>query len=59
MTAEMPGLDEKDIDVSLERDSLIIRGKKESKTEDKDKSYYHVERAYSSFYRAIPLALRD
>ena len=55
VTAEMPGLDEKEIDVSLERDSLVIRGKKESKTEDKGKSYYHVERAYSSFYRAIPL----
>ena len=55
VTAEMPGLDEKDIDVSLERDSLVIRGKKEAKKEDKGKSYYHVERAYSSFYRTIPL----
>ena len=55
VTAEMPGLDEKEIDVSLERDSLVIRGKKESKTEDKGKSYYHVERTYSSFYRAISL----
>jgi HSP20 family protein len=55
VTAEMPGLDETNIDVSLERGSLVIRGQKESKTEDKEKSYYHVERAYSSFYRAIPL----
>jgi HSP20 family protein len=55
VTAEMPGLNEKDIDVSLERGSLVIRGKKESKTEDKGKSYYHVERAYSSFSRTIPL----
>lgn len=55
VTAEMPGLDGKDIDVSLERDSLVIQGKKESKQEDKGKSYYQVERAYRSFYRAIPL----
>ena len=55
VTAEMPGLDEKNIDVSLERDSLVIRGNKESKKEDEGKSYYRVERAYSSFYRVIPL----
>ncbi|MBE0574846.1 MAG: Hsp20/alpha crystallin family protein [Desulfuromonadales bacterium] len=55
VTAEMPGLDEKDIDVSLERDSLVIRGNKESKKEDKGKSYFRTERAYSSFYRTIPL----
>ena len=55
VTAEMPGLDEKDIDVSLERESLVIRGNKESKNEEKGKTYYQVERAYSSFYRVIPL----
>jgi HSP20 family protein len=55
VTAEMPGLDEKDIEVSLERGSIVIRGNKESKKEDEGKSYYRVERDYSSFYRAIPL----
>jgi HSP20 family protein len=58
VTAEMPGLDEKDIDVSLESDSLVIRGKREATKEDKGKSFYHVERAYSSFYRTVPLACK-
>ena len=55
VTAEMPGLEEKDIDVSLERNFLVISGKKESMQENKEKSYYHVERSYSSFHREIPL----
>lgn len=55
VTAEMPGLDEKDIEVTLEKGSLVLRGNKESEQEDKGKAYYHIERAYSSFYRAIPL----
>jgi HSP20 family protein len=56
VTAEMRGLDEQDIDVSLERDALVIRGKKETKKEDKEKTFYHLERTYSSFYRRIPLS---
>jgi HSP20 family protein len=55
VTAEMPGLDENDIDVSLDRNTLMIRGQKTAEKEDKEKHYYHVERAYSTFYRAVPL----
>lgn len=55
VTAEMPGLDEKDIDISLELNSLVIRGEKKTETESKEKHYSQVERTYSSFYRTIPL----
>jgi HSP20 family protein len=55
VTAELPGIDPKDVDVSLARDVLTIRGeKKEEKKEEKD-NYYHVERSFGSFSRSIPL----
>lgn len=55
--AEVPGMDEKDINLSLKENSLIIEGekKKEFKDEDKKKGYFHSEFSYGSFYRAIPL----
>jgi len=56
VTAELPGIDEKDIDVTLSRDSLNIRGQKQEETEDKGKDYYRSERRYGSFQRVIPLS---
>jgi HSP20 family protein len=57
ITAELPGIDEKEIDVSLSRDSLIIKGEKRSEVEDKGENYYRMERSYGSFQRTIPLPL--
>ena len=56
VTAELPGMDEKDIDVSLSHDSLTIRGEKHQETEDKGKDYYRSERRYGSFHRVVPLS---
>ncbi len=53
--AELPGMDEKDIDVSLSRGVLSIRGEKKEEKEDKGKDYYRMERSYGSFSRSIPL----
>lgn len=55
--AEVPGMDEKDINVTLRNNQLIIEGEKkqETKNEDKEKGYFHSELNYGSFYRAIPL----
>lgn len=55
VTAELPGMDEKDIDVSISRDSLSIKGEKKVEKEDKGKDYYRMERSYGSFSRTIPL----
>jgi HSP20 family protein len=55
VSAELPGMDEKDIDIYINRDSLTIRGEKKEENEDKGKDYYHVERSYGSFTRTIPL----
>jgi len=54
--AELPGMDEKDIDLSLDKDSLTIRGEKKEETEDKGKDYYRSERRYGSFQRVVPLS---
>jgi HSP20 family protein len=53
--AELPGLDEKDIEVLLTDDALTIRGEKREEKGEKGKTYYHMERTYGSFNRLIPL----
>lgn len=55
VTAELPGMDDKDIDVSLTKDTLTIKGEKKEEKEDKGKDYYRAERSYGSFSRTIAL----
>jgi HSP20 family protein len=51
--AELPGLDESDIDISLTNDVLIISGEK--KKEEKIEGYCRIERSHGWFTRAIPI----
>lgn len=53
--AELPGLERKDIDISLERDLLVIKGEKKHEKEESEKHFYRKERRYGSFYRALRL----
>ena len=53
VTAELPGLDDKDIDVHLANGVLAISGEKHAETEDKDRLFS--ERYYGRFERRIPL----
>jgi HSP20 family protein len=53
--AELPGIDEKDLDVSLSEHALTIKGEKKEEKEDQGKGYYRMERSYGSFHREIPL----
>lgn len=55
---EVPGMTEKDLNVTLKDNVLVIEGEKKSETknEDKKKGTYHSEFSYGSFYRAIPLS---
>ena len=53
VTAELPGLDEQDVEVLLEDGGLTLRGEKKSEIEDKDRHYS--ERFYGRFERRIPL----
>lgn len=55
VTAELPGLDEKDVSVSLEEHALIISGEKKEEQEQKTAHSYHMERSFGTFRRVIPL----
>jgi HSP20 family protein len=55
ITAELPGMKEDDIDVTLSDGNLLIRGEKKAEKEDRQKNYYRVERSYGSFARSIAL----
>ena len=51
--AEIPGANEKDIDVSLEDGILSIKGERKLENEDNKDSYYRIERSYGSFSRSF------
>jgi HSP20 family protein len=53
ITAELPGLDEKDIEVNFSDGTLAIRGEKKEEKEEKKKDYYVSERHYGSFQRSF------
>jgi len=55
VNAELPGLDEKDITVDLDEDTLTIRGEKKGKHEEKGRRWYRSEVTYGAFERVIPL----
>ncbi len=52
--AELPGLDDKDVEVSLDDNVLTIKGEKKEEKEDRKKNAYYREISYGSFYREIP-----
>lgn len=53
--AELPGLKEEDVDVSVVGDRLTIKGEKKAETEVKEENYYRSERSYGGFFRSIDL----
>lgn len=52
---ELPGMEEKDIDVTVSESALTIRGERKDKREDKGEHYWQKEMNYGSFSRVIPL----
>jgi HSP20 family protein len=55
VSVELPGLDRKEVDVSLTDSAHTIKGEKKSEREESKKGYHLSERSYGSFYRSIPL----
>lgn len=55
ITAEIPGMDQDDIDVTLTDNIITIKGEKTREKEEQNKEYYHVERSYGSFKRSLQL----
>jgi HSP20 family protein len=53
--AELPGIDPKDIDISINEGVLTIKGEKRQEKEEKEEGYHLVERSYGSFTRSIRL----
>jgi HSP20 family protein len=52
---EVPGIDEKDIDVRLENNTLTVHGERKIEKEEKEENYRRVERQYGSFTRTFTL----
>jgi HSP20 family protein len=55
VTAELPGVDEKDINVSLDDNQLVISGEKKMESTKEEKNWHVEERSYGSFYRSMLL----
>ncbi|MFW6180634.1 MAG: Hsp20/alpha crystallin family protein [Spirochaetota bacterium] len=53
--ADIPGIDQKDLEVTLSGDNLVIKGERKEEKEEKGRHFHRVERRYGGFQRAIPL----
>ena len=53
--AELPGIDEKDVDLEVEDNALTIRGERNAEKETEENDYRRVERSYGSFLRSFTL----
>jgi HSP20 family protein len=57
VTAEMPGVDPKEIEIALTGDLLTLKGEKEKETVEKEERYHRVERTYGAFLRGVRLPM--
>ena len=55
VVAELPGMDEEDVEVSVTDGALVLRGEKESQAEEEDEGYLLRERSFGYFERIVPL----
>jgi len=55
VSVELPGIEEKDLEVSLSPGVLTIRGEKRQEDESERAGYYRLERTYGCFERAVPI----
>ena len=52
---EVPGIEEKDIDIRLENQVLVVRGERKFEKEEKEENFHRIERRYGSFTRSFTL----
>jgi HSP20 family protein len=52
---EVPGVEEKDLQVSVENQTLTVRGERKFESEEKEENFHRIERRYGSFYRSFTL----
>ena len=55
LKAELPGVDQKSIDIHVENNTLTLRGERKLEKETKQENYHRIERAYGSFFRSFTL----
>ena len=55
ITADLPGITQKDVEVKLEDDVLTIKGERKFENEDKKDNYHRIERFYGTFQRSFSL----
>lgn len=55
VSVDLPGVEEKDIEVSLSEGALTIKGEKKAEKEEAGRNYHRIERSYGSFRRSIAL----
>ena len=53
--AELPGIDPKDLEVTVAGNQLVLSGEKKESSETKEKGFYHSETRYGAFHRTVPL----
>lgn len=53
--AEVPGMDAKDIDITVTGDLVTIRGERKQEKEEKEENFHRIERSYGAFSRSIRL----
>jgi HSP20 family protein len=60
ISAELPGVEEKDIDLTVSEDAVTLKAEKKTDREEKDekKNYHLVERSYGMFQRRIPMPFK-
>src|SRR6516162_9143459 len=52
---EVPGIDEKDLDIKLENNTLTVRGERKFEKEEKEENFHRIERRYGAFARSFTL----
>jgi HSP20 family protein len=52
---EVPGIDQKDLDIRVENQTLTVKGERKFEAEEKEQNFHRIERRYGSFYRAFTL----
>jgi HSP20 family protein len=55
LAAEIPGVDEKDVEIKIEDNNLTLRGERKFEKETKEENYHRIERSYGSFFRSFSL----
>jgi HSP20 family protein len=52
---EVPGMEEKDLDIRVENNTLTVKGERKFEKDEKEENFHRIERRYGSFYRAFTL----